>query len=413
MRLLVISQYFWPEDFRINELVAELSARGHEITVLTGKPNYPDGRVFPDFAQDPTRFATYGGIRVVRVPMLARGRGKLRLLLNYLTFALSATIVGFARVGAARFDAVFVFEPSPVTVGIPAIVFRALRGWPVVFWVLDQWPESLAAVGVVRSARLLSLVGRLVRIIYRRCDILLSPSRRLIPRIASYCRPGQRIEYFPNWAESAFASVSMTAAPEIIAQPGSFSIMFAGNIGEAQDFPTILDAAERLRDRADIRWLIVGDGRMAPWVRDELARRALGQRVTMLGRFPVSRMPSFFMHADALLVALKADPVFAMTSPGKIQSYLACGRPVLAMLDGEGAAVVEEAGAGLTSPAGDSTLLADNVVRLVALTNEERVMMGKSGADYARREFSRNGLVDRLELCLNEIAGARLAGTTS
>ena len=407
MHLLVVSQYFWPEDFRINELVTELSARGHMITVLTGKPNYPGSEVYPDFAADPARFASYGGVRVVRVPMLARGRGKVRLLLNYLSFALSATIVGLARLGGTRFDAVFVFEPSPVTVGFPAIVFRRLRRWPVAFWVLDQWPESLAAVGVVRSERVLALVGRLVRFIYTRCDIMLSPSRRLMPRIAGYCRPGQRIEYFPNWAESAYASASMTAAPEIPPQTGSFSVMFAGNIGEAQDFPAILDAAEQLTDRADIRWLIVGDGRMAPWVRDELTRRALERRVVMLGRFPASRMPSFFMHADALLVSLKADPVFAMTSPGKIQSYLAFGRPLLAMLDGEGAAVVDEARAGLTGPAGDAAQLAANVVRLAALTPEQRRVMGASGAAYARREFDRAELVDRLEGWLAEIASAR------
>jgi colanic acid biosynthesis glycosyl transferase WcaI len=340
------------------------------------------------------------------VPMLPRGQGKLRLLLNYLSFALSATVVGVTRLAGGRFDAIFVFEPSPITVGIPAIVLRALCGWPVAFWVLDQWPESLAAVGVVRSEPLLAIVGRLVRFIYTRCDVILSPSRRLVPRIASYCRESQRIEYFPNWAESGYESASLDAAPEVPARYGSFSVMFAGNIGEAQDFPTILDAAERLKERADIRWLVVGDGRMAPWVRTEIARRGLKDRVVMLGRFPADRMPSFFLHADALLVSLKPDPVFTMTAPGKIQSYLAFGRPVLAMLDGEGAAIIDEARAGLTSPAGDAALLADNVLRLAALSAQERASMGRNGTAYAQREFSRNGLVDRLETWLGDIVSA-------
>ena len=406
MRILVVSQYFWPEDFRINELVAELSTRGHEITVLTGKPNYPDGKIFADFRKSPQRFASYAGARVVRLPMLPRGQGKLRLLLNYLTFALSASVVGVTRLAGGHFDAIFVFEPSPITVGIPAVALRALRGWPIAFWVLDQWPESLAAVGIVRSERLLAIVGRLVRFIYTRCDIILSPSRRLEPRIASYCSAGQRIEYFPNWAESGYESASLDAASEVPARSGSFNVMFAGNIGEAQDFPSILDAAERLKDRADIRWLVVGDGRMAPWVRSEITRRGLDDSVIMLGRFPSDRMPSFFRHADALLVSLKAGPVFTMTSPGKIQSYLAFGRPVLAMLDGEGAAIIDEARAGLTSPAGDAAQLADNVLRLAALSEQERASLGRNGAAYAQREFSRNGLVDRLETWLGDIVSA-------
>lgn len=406
MRLLVVSQYFWPEDFRINELVAELVRRGHDVTVLTGKPNYPGGVVFEEFAKAPHRYASYEGARVIRVPMLARGRGKVRLVLNYATFAASATLVGIARLARQRFDAIFVFEPSPITVGIPAVTLRALHGWPIAFWVLDQWPESLAAVGVVRSPRLLAVVGKLVRAIYQRCDVVLSPSRLLVPRIASYCRARQRVEYFPNWIESAYEAPSGVAAPEVSSRPGTFNVVFAGNIGEAQDFPTILGAAERLRDRDDIRWLVVGDGRMAPWVRSEIARRELSEKVLMLGRFPTERMPSFFLHADALLVSLKPDPVFTMTAPGKIQSYLAAGRPVLAALDGEGAAVIEEARAGFASPAGDAERLAENVSRLAALSAPERAQLGANGAAYAEREFNRRDLVGRLEGWLSEIATA-------
>ena len=411
MRLLVVTQYFWPEDFRINELVAELVRRGHDVTVLTGKPNYPGGVVFEEFRRAPERFSTYAGATVMRAPMLARGTGKLRLLVNYLSFAVSATVVGAARLASKHFDAVFVFEPSPVTVGVPAVVLRALRRWPVAFWVLDQWPESLAAVGVLRSPRLLDVVGRIVRAIYTRCDVILSPSRLLVSRIATYCPPGQRIEYFPNWIESAYEGAAETPAPEVPLRAGSFNILFAGNIGEAQDFPTILAAADQLRDRHDIQWLIVGDGRMASWVREEIARRNLAGCVRLLGRFPQERMPSFFQHANALLVTLKPHSVFAMTAPGKIQSYLAAGRPVLAALDGEGASVIEEAGAGFAGPAGDPERLAQNVVRLADLSVAERARLGANGAAYAAREFNRGILVERLERWLQEIARPRMDGT--
>jgi glycosyltransferase involved in cell wall biosynthesis len=404
VRLLVVTQYFWPEDFRINELVAALVRRGHVVTVMTGKPNYPHGTVFPEFAANPTSFGTYEGARVIRLPMFARGQGRVRLILNYFTFALSASTVGVARVWESHVDAIFVFEPSPVTVGVPAVVLRALRGWPVAFWVLDQWPETLVAVGALRSGPLLRLLGRLVRWIYERCDVILSPSRLLVPRIRSYCRPDQRVEYFPNWTEAAYESSSQTPAPEVTLRPEGFHILFAGNIGEAQDFPTILAAAERLRHRSDIRWLILGDGRMAGWLRAEIERRNLAEHVVMLGRFPAERMPSFFLHASALLVSLRADPVFTMTAPGKIQSYLAAGRPVLAALDGEGATLIEEAGAGFASPAGDPVRLAQNVTRMAALSQGERARLGANGAAYAEREFNRDALVRRLEHWLREIA---------
>lgn len=406
MRLLVVSQYFWPEDFRINELVAVLVRRGHEVTVLTGRPNYPDGIVFEAFARAPANFVSYEGATVMRVPMLARGRSRLRLLLNYFSFAASASIVGVIRLAGRRFDAIFVFEPSPVTVGIPAILLRAVRGWPIAFWVLDQWPESLAAVGVVRSPRLLAAVGALVRSIYSRCDVILSPSRLLIPRIAGYCQPNQRVEYFPNWIESAYDRSPPGPAPEV-PESDAFTVLFAGNIGEAQDFPAILAAVERLREHDGIRWIVLGEGRMAAWVRSEIDRRDLRKQVLLLGRFPAERMPSFFLHADALLVSLRPDPIFAMTAPGKIQSYLAAGRPVLAMLDGEGAAMVERAKAGLASAAGNADALAANVLRLAAMSRTERARMGANGAAFAAREFNRETLVGRLEEWLGLIAAAK------
>jgi len=404
VHVLVISQYFWPEDFRINELVSAFCGRGHDVTVLTGKPNYPEGSVFPEFMEHPEKFAEYAGARIIRVPMFARGAGSLRILLNYSSFAVSSCFFATKALGDRPIDAIFVFEPSPVTVGLPAVWLRCRCGAPIVFWVLDQWPESLEAVGVVTSKRLLSYVGALVKFIYRRCDLVLSPSRSLMPRIAEYCAANQRIEYFPNWIESTYRSVSAEPAHEVPPKPGSFSVMFAGNIGEAQDFPSILDAAERLKHRDDIRWLIVGDGRMAPWVRAEIARRGLTGRVLMLGRFPVERMPSFFHHADALLVSLKADPVFAMTAPGKIQSYLAYGRPILAMLDGEGARIIRDARAGFTSPAGDSAGLAVNAARLADMPAEERASMGVNGVAFAKKEFDREVLFDRLESWLFEVA---------
>ncbi len=406
MRLLVVSQYFWPENFRVNDLVAELRRRGHDVTVLTGLPNYPEGKVSSEFRRAPARFSSYEGAEIVRVPILTRGQGSLRLALNYLSFVVTGASLGAWRLRGRRFDAIFVFQTSPITSCLPALLIGRLKRAPVLLWVLDLWPETLSAVGVLRSPRLLALVGRLVSFIYRRCALVLAQSMAFQPSIAKHAGDASRFRYFPAWAEPLFGGSLAAAdpAPEVRPFQDTFNVLFAGNIGEAQDFPTILDAAARVRQRTDIRWLIVGDGRVAEWVRREIRRRALEENVLLLGRHPIERMPAFFCAAGALLVTLKRDPVFALTIPGKLQTYLATGLPIIGMLDGEGARVIRQSGAGLVCPSGDGAALADRVLQLASLLPRERLAMGARGMEYSRREFDRERLVTQLEDWMRELA---------
>ncbi len=408
MRLLVVSQYFWPENFRINDLVAELVARGHVVTVLTGEPNYPEGRIFPEFRRDPAAFAEHAGAAIVRVPVLPRGQGSVRLVLNYLSFVASGLALGLWRLRGQGFDAIFVYQTSPITAAIPALLLRRVKKAPLLMWVLDLWPETLAAVGVVRSARVLGWVGRLVSFIYRRCDLILVQSRAFYANVERYAGSTARIRYFPGWAEPVFVGGqdSLAPAPEMAPYRDTFNVLFAGNIGDAQDFPAILDAAEAAREHSGLRWLIVGDGRAASWVRAEIERRGLQDRVVLLGRYPMERMPSFFVSADALLVSLKPDPVFSLVIPGKVQSYLAAGLPILAMLDGEGARVVEQAGAGLVCPAGQGHQLAALALRLAAMAPSDRQAMGERARACCQREFDRATLIGSLETWLAELAPA-------
>lgn len=403
MRLLVVTQYFWPENFRVNDLVAELVGRGHQVTVLTGHPNYPAGEFFSEFLAAPENFNQYAGAEVVRVPHTARGKGGLRLMLNYLTFAMSATCLGLWKLRGREFDAVFCYEPSPITVGLPAAALRAAKRAPLAFWVLDLWPETLHAIGVVKSPTILAAVGKLVSFVYKRCDLILAQSRAFIPNIAKYAGPSARVEYFPSWAESVYDMAEVAPAAEIQGGSPTFTVMFAGNVGAAQDFPAILAAAEKLKDNAAIRWVIVGDGRLSGWLAEQVAARGLSHCFILLGRFPVERMSSFFKHADALLVSLKDEPIFSMTIPGKLQSYLAAGIPLLAMLNGEGADVVKRAHAGVTCDAGDHEGLANAVLAMAAMTPAERSMMGKNGLEASATQFNRDGLISQLEKWLVEI----------
>jgi colanic acid biosynthesis glycosyl transferase WcaI len=402
LRILVVSQYFWPENFRINDLVQEWMRRGHAVTVLTGKPNYPSGCVFPEFQRTPENYGTYHGAHIVRVPMFARAQGAMRLMLNYLSFVAGACAMGPWRLRGKAFDAVFVFEPSPITVGLPAILMGRLKRAPVVFWVLDLWPETLSAIGVVRSPIMLRWVGRLVAFIYNRCTLVLGQSRGSEASIAKYCRDPRKIRYFPSWSEGVFAQSDAAPAPEVALRPDVFNVLFAGNIGEAQDLPAVLEAATLLKDNPGVRWLIVGDGRKSAWLQDEVQRRGLQQQVVLLGRYPVERMPSFYAHADALLVSLKKDPVFGLTIPGKVQSYLMAGIPLLGMLDGEGAEVIRSAQAGLVCSAGDSGGLAAAVQEIAGMGRGDRAAMGANGRQFAQHEFDRTMLMDRLEHLLAE-----------
>lgn len=402
MKILVVSQYFWPENFRINDLVREWIACGHQVTVLTGRPNYPKGAVFPEYLENPAKFARFDGVQVHRVPMLARASGSLRLVLNYVSFVLGASYYGPVKLRGYRPDVIFVFEPSPVTVGIPAVLLGRLKRSPVVFWALDLWPETLAAIGLVRNPLVLAAVARVVRFIYNRCTLVLGQSQSFLPSIARYCNDSSKVRHLPSWAEEVFLHHIDESATEIPCSPGTFNILFAGNIGDAQDFSSILDAASRLKHRNDIRWLIVGDGRRSAWVAEQVQTRGLEEQVLLLGRFPVERMPAFYAHADALLVSLKNDPVFSMTIPGKVQSYLAAGRPIIGMLDGEGADVIKAARAGLTCNAGDSVGLVERILELVAMAPNERQQLGENGREYSHKHFRRDRLMEQLDLLLTE-----------
>ncbi len=406
MKILLISQYFWPEEFRINELAAMMAERGHQITVLTGIPNYPGGRYFPGYGCLRQKKQRYKGIDIVRVPLISRGKGGyIRLALNYFSFALSGCLLGPIKCRDG-YDAVFVYEPSPITVGLPAIVMKRFKSAPILFWVQDLWPESLVATGSVHSNVILKLVDALVRFIYARCDRILVQSRSFVDAIARLGVESSKIEYFPNSAEAIFdnARGSLTEIPDV-QFPEGFRIMFAGNIGAAQDFETILKTAELLREREDIHFIIVGDGRMLPWVREQLHIRGLARTVHLLGRHPLDSMPAFYARADVMLVTLRKDPIFALTIPAKVQSYLACSRPIVAALDGEGARVVDESGAGLVCPAEDPQSLAKTILRVYNMKREEREEMALRGRAYFENNFKSDILLHRLNKWLVELTG--------
>ncbi len=298
----------------------------------------------------------------------------------------------------------FVYEISPITVAIPALVIKRLRRIPVVMWVQDLWPESVLDAGNVNSKAVQFVLNALVRKIYHRCDSVLLSSHAFRQSVKSFGIPDREIYYLPNWAEEFFKPCSRDKEfehDELL--PDGFKVLFAGNIGEAQDFPTIIDAAEKLRKMKNIKWIILGNGRCSEWARNEVEKRDLSETVHFLGRFAVETMPSFFCRADVMLVTLKKSLIFSLTVPAKLQAYMACARPILTMLDGEGSRIVEDAEAGLVCEAGDSDKLAENVLEFYRMPLHEREKMGANALEYCKKHFDRETILGELDRVLHEV----------
>lgn len=389
MKILIVSQYFWPESFIINDLVATLRRQGHELMVLTGKPNYPDGRIADGYTRAGVQREDYAGVEVVRVPLRPRGNGSSReLILNYLSFVWSGLRYFLPLTRGRHFDAILVFAPSPITAAIPAIPLKWAGKGHLAIWIQDLWPESLSATGFVRRPWLLGVAGLMVRAIYACTDTLLIQSQAFRGPVARYAAE-EKIAYYPN---------SMRAAPQADDQGADlptelvdllkrhFCIVFAGNIGTAQAVETIVDAAARLRDLPHCKIVLIGSGSMLSWVQERKAALALDQLV-LPGRFPMSAMPQVYRLAAGLLVTLKDEEIFSYTVPSKVQAYLAAGKPIVAALNGEGARIVRESGAGLTCPAEDAAALAAQIRALYAMSADDRARMGAAGHRYFLEHF--------------------------
>jgi len=395
MKLLVVSQYFWPEGFRINDLVKTLTEKGVEVDVLTAKPNYPEGRIYPGYRALGCQREQWCGANLYRIPLVPRGaKSTPRLVMNYFSFIVSGLLFGPWLLRKRRYDAIFVYGVSPILQAIPALFLSCFKRSPVIIWVQDLWPESLAATGYVRNQRVLALVALLVRFIYRRADLLLVQSRAFVPLVTSLA-PGKPVLYYPNSVDQAFCAPSAVALPDIPALDQGFPVVFAGNIGVGQAVEVIIEAAFLLKDHTDIRFVVIGQGSRRDWMREQVELLGL-TNLHLPGRYPVSTMPGLMQKAGALLVSLTDEPIFAATVPNKVQAYMASGRPILASLNGEGARLVKEAGAGLTTPAGDAKALAAAVLQLFQMTPAERDKLGVNGRRYFKNQFAHDMLTEQL-----------------
>ncbi len=394
MKILFISQYFHPENFRGNDIAFDL-AKEHEVHVVTGLPNYPDGEIYKGYGWFKRQHEVVNGVKVTRIPIFARGHNSFTLMLNYFSYMINAGVYAMYLAVGRKYDFVFVQQLSPVMMSMPGILYKVLRNVPLYTWVLDLWPESLRAAGGIKSKMVLSFFALFVKIEYKWSDRLLVSSESFTKSILQYGNYSSKIHYFPQWAEDSVAS-SVSVKIDVPSLPAGFKIIFAGAVGEAQGFEYIMRAALLTKNCKDIKWVIVGDGRKWQWVERYVKENDLAETVFTPGRFPVEAMPRFFEQADVMLVSLKDKDIFRMTAPAKIQAYMAAGKPIVAMLNGEGADVISKANCGYSVPAEDAESLAKLVFQLSQTDKSELERKGKNGLTYYQLHFTKERCLENL-----------------
>lgn len=395
--ILVISQYFFPEQFRINDICEEWVKRGYKVTVVTGIPNYPQGKYYKDYGLFEKRNETYKGIDIIRLPLIPRGNSSIMLALNYVSFVISGFFWNlYTKIKA---DYVYIFEVSPMTQALPGVWYAKKREIPCYLYVTDLWPENVEIVAGVTNKKILNAIGAMVDYIYKRCDRIFTSSQSFVQAIADRGIDKDKLEFWPQYAEAYYKPLDESEAhvPEI-PQDGTFNIIFAGNIGVAQGLDILPAAAKILKDsNLKVRFNIVGDGRFKDTLKEMVNDNEVKEFFNFVGKQPPTRIPEFMAVCDTTLISLSKSKVFSITLPAKTQSCLACGVPVLVSADGEIQNVIESASAGLCSNAGDAIGLAENITKLVNLPEDKRIQMAQSAVQYYKENFDKETLLNKMD----------------
>lgn len=395
--ILVIAQYFYPEQFRINDICTEWVKRGYKVTVITGIPNYPQGEYYKGYGLFKKRKETYNGIEVIRIPLVPRGNNSIMLSLNYLSFVVSGFFwKTFTKIKA---DYVYIYEVSPMTQALPGVWYAKKRNIPCYLYVTDLWPENVEIVTGIKNKAVLNTVGTMVDYIYKHSDKIFTSSRKFIKSINRRGVPLEKLEFWPQYAEDFYTPVDkdISKVPEI-PKDDRFNIIFAGNIGTAQGLDILPEVAELLKSQnTQVRFNIVGDGRFKDKLISLVEQYKVKDMFNFIEKQPANRITDFMSNSDASLISLSKNKVFSMTIPAKTQSCLACGIPVIVSADGEIQDVINESGAGICSDAGDVESLASNIHDLTLKTKEELKIMSENAIQYSRANFNKKKLLDRMD----------------
>ena len=402
MRVIIYTNHFYPEDFKVNDIAFELQKRGYDITIVSAVPDYPKGKFFEGYGWFKKNREIVNGCKVIRLPIIPRGNGGgKRLILQYLSYFISSSIFTFFHKLTHKYDAVFVHLTSPFFIGLPATKLKKFQHIPMYFWMLDLWPESITAVTGIKNPLIIKPLERQVKYVYNNCDKILIGSKGFEKSISEKGNYKDKFVYFPNWAESNLSSINdidyKNVEPFCSLKDDDFVILFAGNIGEGQNLSCFLEAALELRNEQNIKFILLGDGR----AKNTLEKYAetnglLDENVFFPGRFPLEAMPYFMEKASVLFVSLKDELIFNLTVPAKVQFYMAQGKPILAMLNGDGADLINEAKCGMAVDANDKGRLIKAILELKNKTKKELLEFGRNGYDYYINNFNKELRISQL-----------------
>lgn len=402
--ILVIAQYFYPEQFRINDICTEWVKRGYKVTVVTGIPNYPQGKYYDGYGLFKKRKETYNGMDIIRIPLVPRGNNSIMLALNYLSFVVSGFFwKAFTKIKA---DYVFIFEVSPMTQALPGVWYARKKKIPCYLYVQDLWPENVEIITGIKNKKIIGAIGKMVDYIYRGCTRIFTTSESFVKSIHDRGVPLDKIEYWPQYAEDFYIPIEEMSIPEI-PKDDAFNIIFAGNIGAAQGLDILPKAAEIIKTKSEkqIRFNIVGDGRYKNEFVNIVNAKGLDDMFNFIPKQPATRIPEFMAASDAAFLSLTDSPLFAMTIPAKLQSYMACGIPNIASAAGETAKIIKESNSGLCGSPGNAEELADNIIKLSIKSREELKILGDNARKYYDSHFNKNILLDKMDIYFNKQYG--------
>lgn len=385
MRILVICQYYYPEPFRITDICEEFVRRGHEVTVVTGTPNYPMGDIYPGYENGKRADEIVNGVKVHRCITAPRKTGAFNRLKNYFSYPIASK--KYVKTLEDSYDVVFVNQLSPVMMAEAGIFYKNKYNKKMILYCLDLWPESICIGGIKKGSIIYKVFRILSQRVYKNADHIFITSRSFKNYLKEMFHiADEKISYLPQYAESQFLELNKKKEHDEI-----FHLLFAGNIGTAQDVGTIIDAAKLLKNES-VLFHIVGDG-----IELENLKKSAKElpNVIFYGRRPLEEMPIYYEMADAMLVTLTDDPIISMTLPGKVQTYMAAGKPIVGAIDGEAALVLNDAQGGYCGQSGEGRLLAENILKLINSGDSDKI--GKKNRNYYLTVFSKEKFFDSLE----------------
>lgn len=364
-----------------------LSNDGYDVSVITGIPNYPRGKIYDGYGFFKKKGEIINGVKVKRLWLIPRGNGsKFRLLINYLSYFISCFIYTlYITAFKKRYDIILVHHTSPILVTIPPILYKYVLNPKMILWDLDMWPDTLMAMDIIKSKKILSILEVCVKWIYRRYNIILVGSKSFVEKAVKRVNHFQ-VVYFPNWAEEVFFKAEIVTPVQIPVFPQGFNLMYAGNIGEAQDFGNVVKAMVLLK-KFSINWLIVGEGRWLKKLKALVVEEGLTDKVYFYGNNPIVTMPYYFSYADVMFLSLQDKEIFSKTVPAKLQSYMATGKPIIGMISGEGNEIIRDANCGYSIPSGDFAGFA-KAVKQLNTDSESLEIMGKNSRKYYEENFA-------------------------